>query len=1814
MSLINLWILQILINLTLITIVQANYTIYLQVSSKPSSGSTAMNYIILKGNLGISPLTNINNFPNGTANPAILKDGQLVVINDKFPNDYGYINTVTVGNLGATLTMQSLNIFDNVRNLWSNMTFIYPIGYIQISSSTDFLYLVNGSWSDWSNWGSCSVTCGNGTTIRQRTCTNPAPANGGMSCNDSSTQWQTCVNLACPIISWGEWSSWAACSVTCNNGTQSRSRVCIDSSNSGLPCPGTDKDTQACGNSTLCPINGNWSSWNTWSSCSVSCGSNGIMQRSRLCNNPAPSNAGQDCSGLSTDTQSCTNVPLNCPVNGMWSSWSTWSSCSSSCGFGTRSRTRNCDNPSPLNGGLGCSSCVTVIFGSCGMSDINVENCTWISCSDPQLVAQNIISDTLSKLNISGTNSTMSVQQTMNLAFDVVNKIQSALQNALLNSTGPLMIQTNEVTVGLQSLSPTSGQQNISMVSTDKGKISIGSSLNLTTPTVVTFSALKSSVFFSASSVADTSAAMLSLTIQNVSNTTPVQLSVSIPNSNQQVESDMLSPVKFNVSNQLIQTLQYTSLSTVYKLSMNLSNATDFTIFFSASSLANTTDSSDAFIYLSNQVLNVTLKNVQLSASWDTSSGMLRITIPSGQVTPPNNMTLVMITSTNTTNGILLLSLGVASLTPRIWNFDMEVWQDFSASVDDTSDISNINFKSNFLGTFSAKIFIAPNMIDFKNVFANFASLLANSYVVLIVIILIFILYLLLVIVMWRKDRRESILLRYEPLLDNDPEYEYSYVISVHTGSCRNAGTSSDIFINLLGKWGSSGHRKMTDGYRDGLFETGTVCNFVMTTDSPLGDLMALRIWHNSSGIKPSWNLEKLVIEDIQTNKMYIFMCETWLSDSKFDGNTERVLLEIKRDEKFQNLFQRMKVSGVMDKHIIAGITNNTGVSCYTRVQKVTVFVTMFFLIMVSNAMFFGKDNNLSGDANFKIDFGLISITWFQFYTGMISVLITYPCIFIASEIFRRTRRWKRRWTEDQEAKMKKMFLLPKGFIFVGWSLLFVALVASVFFTFLYSLQWGGEKSNQWLQTFFVGIFGMVFLSDPIILLIIFVLAKKLLGAVSTDQEANIDEFVKDDLKKVLGANLNPPDQEKLEKIKKDKASGQRLSRVVGDALTYVLSLLLLTALAYDARSQVTFDQTKMIRSRFIKSNVQTYMDFYDWAQGILNESYPKVWYNNMNRTGDLTTAIAICDCLRQGPFRIRQIRVKRNTCTVSALVSKVYGNVPCNENYNLLSEDTRSFSVKWTPLANSSVSFNDSNWNRNYLSPTQTVINAFLYQNNTISGGYPFEGTFGIYGGGGYIASLGMKQEQAAYIIRNLQANNWLDKLTRAIFFEGTVYNGNTNLFTTIQVLFEQPNSGGLRMFPYGVRSYRLYDYLPGNMIVLLLMQILYALTVVLNIYREIKKVCKQKKEYFSSNWNLVELLSIFLSLSIIICTAVRIMVTINAITMLNVNKGFYVSFDKATSWLETSCILMGISSFVSIIRVLKYMGFNKYISIMQGTIVRAYTQLSSLGFMFICFLIAFLTVGNILFSLNNVKFTNLLTSTVSLFGVFVAIVKYGDMFETPPAFDSALYYNVWSALSVFFITSVFICILNDTYAETIDENLFDYDKEMVDHVWNIFNEMMTGFKSSMKYTVPDALKKKAIVPVDMSDVDMQFASKENIRNMVSKRVNPSLRRKLADLNGEKYKTEKRENKPNSENDVYINPISFTDIKVAATGSQILDDKTFAERLPKYRAKQNAVDTNNQPPSYMEPVRPLKPNPKIDYILQNRKKNRHRRNSRNKP
>jgi len=55
----------------------------------------------------------------------------------------------------------------------------------------------DGNWTTWSNWTSCSVTCGNGTQSRMRQCANPTPSNGGTTCIGDDAQQQTCSLPIC---------------------------------------------------------------------------------------------------------------------------------------------------------------------------------------------------------------------------------------------------------------------------------------------------------------------------------------------------------------------------------------------------------------------------------------------------------------------------------------------------------------------------------------------------------------------------------------------------------------------------------------------------------------------------------------------------------------------------------------------------------------------------------------------------------------------------------------------------------------------------------------------------------------------------------------------------------------------------------------------------------------------------------------------------------------------------------------------------------------------------------------------------------------------------------------------------------------------------------------------------------------------------------------------------------------------------------------------------------------------------------------------------------------------------------------------------------------------------------------------------------------------------------------------------------------------------------------------------------------------------------------------------------------------------------
>ncbi|XP_068685317.1 A disintegrin and metalloproteinase with thrombospondin motifs 6-like [Montipora foliosa] len=59
--------------------------------------------------------------------------------------------------------------------------------------------MIDGGWSEWSDYTACSFPCGGGVQYKTRTCTNPLPQKGGMYCQgEAKGHWKICNPQECP--------------------------------------------------------------------------------------------------------------------------------------------------------------------------------------------------------------------------------------------------------------------------------------------------------------------------------------------------------------------------------------------------------------------------------------------------------------------------------------------------------------------------------------------------------------------------------------------------------------------------------------------------------------------------------------------------------------------------------------------------------------------------------------------------------------------------------------------------------------------------------------------------------------------------------------------------------------------------------------------------------------------------------------------------------------------------------------------------------------------------------------------------------------------------------------------------------------------------------------------------------------------------------------------------------------------------------------------------------------------------------------------------------------------------------------------------------------------------------------------------------------------------------------------------------------------------------------------------------------------------------------------------------------------------------
>merc|ERR1719181_2257180 len=222
---------------------------------------------------------------------------------------------------------------------------------------------------EWTEWGDCCVSCGNGTRSRSFEVSQPASC-GGAKCvetvgyesverKDGDKQVESCNEQGCPKNCKGDWSPWTPCSQKCTDcetgygsvGSKTRKFVVrVAMKNKGKECKWTNGQTQekTC-NDKCCKVDCE-GAWTELSECSKSCG-NGIKKKTFHVTRPAKY-GGKECirSDNCTYTEKCNKGA--CPIDCV-GKWSEFSHCCKECGGGEKTSWYVISTPAQ-NGGKPC--------------------------------------------------------------------------------------------------------------------------------------------------------------------------------------------------------------------------------------------------------------------------------------------------------------------------------------------------------------------------------------------------------------------------------------------------------------------------------------------------------------------------------------------------------------------------------------------------------------------------------------------------------------------------------------------------------------------------------------------------------------------------------------------------------------------------------------------------------------------------------------------------------------------------------------------------------------------------------------------------------------------------------------------------------------------------------------------------------------------------------------------------------------------------------------------------------------------------------------------------------------------------------------------------------------------------------------------------------------------------------------------------------------------------------------------------------------------------------------------------------------------
>ncbi|XP_048362000.1 polycystic kidney disease 2-like 1 protein isoform X2 [Sphaerodactylus townsendi] len=468
------------------------------------------------------------------------------------------------------------------------------------------------------------------------------------------------------------------------------------------------------------------------------------------------------------------------------------------------------------------------------------------------------------------------------------------------------------------------------------------------------------------------------------------------------------------------------------------------------------------------------------------------------------------------------------------------------------------------------------------------------------------------------------------------------------------------------------------------------------------------------------------------------------------------------------------------------------------------------------------------------------------------------------------------------------------------------------------------------------------------------------------------------------------------------------------ELLVYVVFLVDICLLTYGMTSSNAYYYTKVMSDLFLQTSadngvsfqsIGSMADFWAYTQGpLLNSLYWTKWYNNES-LGQNTQSYIYYENLLLGVPRLRQLKVQNNSCSVHEdFKEDIFG---CYDVYSEEKEDRSSFGL-----------LNGTAWQ---------------YHTEEELDGSSHWGRLTSYSGGGYYVDLKMTREESIATLQVLKENLWLDRGTRVTFIDFSVYNANINLFCVLRLVVEFPATGGA-IPSWQIRTVKLLRYVSTWDFFIVACEIVFCVFIFYYVIEEILELHIHRLRYFTSIWNILDIVVILLSIIAIGFHMFRTMEVNRLMGQLLKKPSIYADFEFLAFWQTQYNNMNAVNLFFAWIKIFKYISFNKTMTQLSSTLARCAKDILGFAIMFFIVFFAYAQLGYLLFGTQVENFSTFVKCIFTQFRIILGDFDYNAI-DNANRILGPIYFVTYVFFVFFVLLNMFLAIINDTYSEVKEE-----------------------------------------------------------------------------------------------------------------------------------------------------------------------------------